>query len=338
MHRIVPSSSRRPLTSRLSGFPSAALFCASIALAAPSCRPVQPPPALATGERPVTGVARYDRFFAELGAARDAVDAAREEDDDARQTLARRLGLPQTSPIDVIGARLRERTARWASEGLTLELEFTGIDDAEGSEAPEADAAEAMGAAGESGVTAPVDGAAAPGATLRTPGREPQKRELRLLEALAQAALSGATVYANMGRTRRHVEHLEAELTELRGQASNDFASAGDRERARAKLDEAAAFLPELKARVREAGGSADALISVLEEAANTVPVPPGRRRPAATPAKAPDARGATPAPRPSSAPARANPAAPSPTSPAAPAASQRAPAPAGDAAKATTP
>ena len=53
-------------------------------LAAPSCRPVQPPPALATGERPITGVAQYDRFFADVGASREAVDAARTEDDEAR--------------------------------------------------------------------------------------------------------------------------------------------------------------------------------------------------------------------------------------------------------------
>ena len=337
MHRIVPFSSRRRLTSPLSAFPAAALICASVALGAPSCRPVQPPPALATGERPVTGVARYDGFFANVGAAREAVDAARDEDDDARQTLARRLGLPQTAPIDVIGTRLRERTARWGSEGLTLELEFTGIDDVDASEAAEAGASETPAAEGDAAQAAtlpPEDAAAAPSATLRTPGREPQKRELRLLEVLAQAALSGATVYADMGRTRRRVEHLEAELTELRGQVDQAFANAGERDRVRAKLDEAAAFLPQLKVRAREVGGSADALISVLEEAANTVPVVPGRRGPAAPP-KTAQPRVVAPAPRPSPNPSGAAPsAAPAPTSAAA---SPRGPAPAADAPKATS-
>jgi hypothetical protein len=337
VHRIVPPSSRRRLTSALRAFPWAALLGASFALVAPSCRPAQPPPALATGERPVTGVARYDGFFADVGAVRDAVDAAQDEDNEARQTLARRLGLPHTAPIDAIGTRLRERTARWASEGLTLELEFTGIDDVDASEAPEAGAPDAASAEPDgAGSPAPTTEDAAPSATLRTPGREPHKRELRLLEALAQAALSGATVYANMGRTRRRVEHLEAELTELRGQASSAFANSAERDRVRAKLDEAADFLPELKARARETGGSADALISVLEEAANTVPVVPGRRRPAAPPAKATEPKMVAPAPRaPSASGAAAPSAAPSPTS-AAP--SPRAPAPAGDTPKSGTP
>jgi hypothetical protein len=313
----------------LSAFPRAALLCASLVLATQSCRPVQPPPALATGERPVTGVARYDRFFADVGAVRDAADAARAEDNDARETLARRLGLPQTAPIDAIGARLRERTARWASEGLTLELEFAGIDDVDAAEAHEADAPAAAGSPTDTAVAgAPPPEEVAPSATLRTPGREPQRRELRLLEALAQAALSGATVYVDMGRTRRRVELLEAELGELRGQASSNFADAGERERVRAKLDEAAALLPELKTRSRDVGGSADALISVLEEAANTVPVVPGRRRPAA-----PTPKVVGPAQRPSSPPTGAAPAAaPPPTSsPAAP----RPPAPAADTVKA---
>ena len=320
VHSIVPSSPRRRLALRLAAFPRAALVCASLVLAAPSCRPVQPPPALATGERPVTGVAQYDRFFADVGAAREAVDAARDEDNEARQTLARRLGLPQSAPIDLIGTRLRERTARWASEGLTLELEFTGIDDVDAAEASDAGAEAAPGAQADGTMAAAPpteDAAAAPSATLRTPGREPQKRELRLLEALAQAALSGATVYANMGRARRRVERLEVDLTELRGQTSNAFADAGERERVRAKLDEAAALLPELKARAREAGGSADALISVLEEAANTVPVVPGRRKPAAPAPKAPEPRVAPVAPRPPSAAAGGvSPVAPPPTSP----------------------
>ena len=290
-------------------------------LAAPSCRPVQPPPALATGERPVTGVEQYDRFFTELGAARDAVSAARVEDDEARHALARRLGLPEAAPMDLIGARLRERTARWASEGLTLELEFTGIDDVDVAEAPESGAAELAGPASADAASeaAPdTDSSASPSATLRTPGREPQRRELRLLEAVAQAALSGATVYANMGQARRRLERLEAELGELRGRSSSDFADTGQRERVQAKLGEAGTFLPELKARAREVGGSADALISVLEEAANTVPVVPGRRRPGPPTPKA-EPRVVPPGQRPVPSPAGAAsspPAAAAPTSP----------------------
>jgi hypothetical protein len=267
-------------------------------------------------------VARYDGFFADLGAARDAAEAARVEDDEARHALARRVGLPETAPLDVIGTRLRERTARWASEGLTLELEFSGIDDVDASEAAEASdspagATDATATGTAATDTPPAeDAGTAPSATLRTPGREPQQRELRLLEALAQAALSGATVYASMGRARLRVERLETELAELRGQASASFTDAGQRERVIAKLDEAGRFLPHLKQHVREVGGSADALISVLEEAANTVPVVPGRRRPAPPAAKAPEPR-AVPAARPapagvSSAPPAASP----PTSP----------------------
>ena len=308
--------SRRWLLPRV-GVLSAPLFCGSLLLAAPSCRPAQPPPALATGERPVTGVERYDRFFADVGAARTSVEEARAEEGEARHALARRVGLPEAAAIDAIGARLRERTARWADEGLMLELEFTGIDDTDSDEAaPEA--GDAPGATAES---------TPPSATLRTPGREPQRRELRLLEALAQASLSGATVYANMGRARQHVERLEAELAELRGQLDGSFADPGARERVAAKLDEAAVLLPELKAGAREVGGSADALISVLEEAANTVPVVPGRRRltPSAKPGE-PRAPGARPSPPPASSagaappPPTAQPTSPPMSSPAHPA------------------
>ena len=287
----------------------APLLCAYLALAAPSCRPAQPPPALATGERPVTGVAPYDRFFADLSSVRSAVDEAREDANEAQHALARRVGLPEKAPIDAIGARLRERTMRWASEGLTLELEVTGIDDVEGAEVP------AIGGAVEASENAGAESASsAPSATLRTPGREPQRRELRLLEAIAQAALSGATAYSNMGQARRHVERLEAEQTELRGQLGAAFADPTERDRVRGKLEEAATFLPELKARTREVGGSADALISVLEEAANTVPVVPTRRRPGAPTPKAVEPRvgplpgrpSATPAPSPAPAPSNA--------------------------------
>ena len=120
---------------------------------------------------------------------------------------------------------------------------------------------------------------APPSATLRTPGREPQRRELRLLEALAQAALSGATIYANMGRERRHTEQLLVEVAELEARVDSSFVDAGDREKVRSKLSEAKQFLPQLNAQAREISGSADILISLLDEAANTAPVTPARRR-----------------------------------------------------------
>jgi len=264
---------------------------AGLVLAAPGCRPASPPPALATGERPVTGVERYDRFFTDVSSALARVDEARDEESDARRVLARRVGLPEATAIDVVGARLRERTARWSSEGLMLELELSGISDAELADASAPDEAAEEQAA-----------SAAPSATLRTPGREPQPRELRLLEAIAQAALSGVTVYANMSHERRRVERLEPELGELRGQLASSFAVASERDRVGAKLDEAASLLTELKARCRQVGGSADVLLSVLEEAANTLPVTARRR--SAAPALAPAGKPAAPEVRPLAAPA----------------------------------
>jgi hypothetical protein len=253
---------------------------ASLAVSTPACMPAAAP-ALASGERPVTGVPRYDRVFADIHSSLVAVQEARSEEAEARGTLARRLGLLDGAPIDVLGTRLRERTARLAQDGLTLELEFSGIDDVEGME-PHVDA-NAEAATDQDAADDDAEGdaelGAPPSATLRTPGREPQRRELRLLEALAQAALSGATIYANMSRERRHTEQLLVEVAELEARVDSSFVDAGDREKVRSKLSEAKQFLPQLNAQARELSGSADILISLLDEAANTAPVAPARRR-----------------------------------------------------------
>jgi hypothetical protein len=171
-----------------------------------------------------------------------------------------------------------------AQDGLILELEFTGIDDGDGLE-PHTDAnAEAAGE-GEPSDVAGSEGAegegelAPPSATLRTPGREPLPRELRLLEPLAQAALSGATIYTNMGRERRRMERLLVDIAELEARVDTTFVDLGDRERVRAKLREAKELLPQLATQAREVSGAADTLISLLDEAANTAPVAPQRRR-----------------------------------------------------------
>ena len=314
---------------RLSTFAAALPLCASLALGAAGCKPAQAPPALATGERPVTGVPRYDRFFADVNAALVAVQEARTEEADARGLLARRLGLPEDVPVDVLGARLRERTARLYEAGLSLELEFTGIEDdsseshadAEANTAASADADAESGAARADETDEEV---VAPTATLRTPGREPVRRELRLLEAIAQAALSGATVYVNMSHERRRAEHLLGELGELRTQLESSFVNADERERTRAKLNEAEALLPQLNTQSREVSGAADTLVSLLDEAANTVPVPPGKRRPAPPPPRGPGSGPAVPPPpgaKPAAPPAppAKPPAAPAPKPPSAP-------------------
>jgi hypothetical protein len=307
------------------------VFCGGLAFVSPGCTPAAAPPALAAGEKPVTGVPRYDRLFVDVHAALVAVQEARSEEADARGALARRLGLAETAPFDALGARLRERTARLAEDGLTLELEFTGIDDGDGLEQHTDANAEASGegeppeSAGSDAADAAGDGELAPpGATLRTPGREPLRRELRLLEALAQASLSGATIYTNMGRARRRMDRLLVDIAELEARVDTTFADLGDRERVRAKLSEAKEFLPQLNAQAREVSGSADTLISLLDEAANTAPVAPQRRRGAA-PIKEGPARAApgglpnatsTTAPFGATRPAAPKPPAPSPSPP----------------------
>jgi hypothetical protein len=268
------------------------------AVAAPACIPSAAAPALATGERPVTGVPRFDRLFADVHASLLAVQEARSEEVEARGALARRLGLTEATPVDGLGARLRERTARLAQDGLTLELEFTGIDDGDGLESNPDGTAGALAEAPEAGGTEPER--PLPTATLRTPGREPQRRELRLLEALAQAALSGATIYANMGRERRHTERLLGEVVELEERVDASFLEPSDRERVRAKLAEAKSLLPQIDSQAREVAGHADILISLLDEAANTAPVVPTRRRSPGppkigTPRPPPSAPGASP-------------------------------------------
>src|SRR5688572_14010709 len=260
---------------------AAFVACSGLVSVLPGCTPRQAPPALASGERPVTGVPRFDQFFADVNAVLVAVQEGRHEEAEARGALARRVALPESAPLDVLGARLRERTARWAAEGLTLELDFTGIDEAEASEPPDANAeATAEGEAQPADTASEAPAGVPPTATLRTPGREPEPRELRLLEALAQAALSGATLYTDMGSVRRRIERLGRDVAELEGQVDVSTTDVVDRERVRAKLKEARELLPELDAQARQVWGSADSLIALLDEAANTVPAAPARRRP----------------------------------------------------------
>lgn len=253
------------------------ICCAALSLAigSASCTPASGVPSIASGERPVTGDARYDRFFAEVSELLAAVQEAKREQADVRGALARRSGLPEDAGIDTLGARLRERTARLAAEGLTLELEFTGID------AESEDSAGAEGPAPSEPVVPDAESSATkviPTATLRTPGREPERRELRLLEVLAQAALSGATIYADMSRVERRVPLLLEQSAELRRGAGSTFADGSRRQTVDAKLDEAEALLPDLSRQAKAVGNEADVLIAVLDEAANTAP--PARRRP----------------------------------------------------------
>lgn len=277
----------------------------SVAVLAPACGSSQPVAALASGERPVTGEPRYDKFFAELGAMLAAVQGGEQEAADVRGALARRVGLPENAAADVLGARLRERTARLASEGLTLELEFTGIDDIDDRELGMAKPEPVAGEPAEAPVVPrdpeedPVEEGApvAPTATLRTPGREPEPRELRLLKVLAQAALSGATLYADMEVIRRRATELTGEVTELRARLPTAFTDVGQRDKVRNKLAEAEELLPELGERARALSNSADLLIALLDEAANTAAgSPPNRRRARENPA--PDGAGRGRGPR----------------------------------------
>lgn len=273
----------------------------ALACALSSCTPVHSTPLLAGGQRVVTGSAEYDRFFAELNDLQQSVDAAEHELPDAQAALARRLGIPEAAPADVLGARLRERTTRLALEGLTLELEFAGIEVADGAE--EVGASESESAA-KAGSTIPSQPPSTPTATLRTPGREPERRELRLLEVLAQAALSAATAYADMGTLPRRTRPLEENVAPLRGQLEASFPDAAQRARVQDDLVEAAALLGKLNERARAVANAADTLISVLDEAANTVNAGAAARRRALREAARPSApppAPAAPAARPAS-------------------------------------
>lgn len=256
--------------------------------AAPGCAPPQTGPGLASGARPVTGDPRYDAFFGELNELWRTVQAAAREAADARAALAHRIGLGDDVSSDVLGARLRERTARLASEGLTLELEFAGIDtgDVELEPTAEETSAGKDAAGAHPGTTAPTAASPAaptstPTATLRTPSREPERRELRLLEVLAQAALSGATLQTEMARAERRAHALQGQLASLRSQAPQSFAEPARRDQVLLQLTEAESVLPEWAEQARAVAGAADTLISLLDEAANTTPrAPAARRRP----------------------------------------------------------
>lgn len=256
----------------------------------------------------MTGEPRYDKFFAELNAMLVAVEEGERELADVRGALARRVGLPDDAPTEALGARLRERTARLADEGLTLELELTGIDDIDDRELgmakpePEADdAPEAVPIRIAPEEDPPEEGTpVGPTATLRTPGREPEPRELRLLKVLAQAALSGATLYSDIGAVRRRTSELLGEVPELRASLPSAFPDVGQRDKVRNKLAEAEELLPRLGERARGLSNSADLLIALLDEAANTAPAPPPNRRRAreARESGAPEGAGRARAPR----------------------------------------
>lgn len=244
------------------------------ALVFSACAAGRAAPTLATGERPVTGDARYDRFFSELGELLRKVDEAEREQEEVRGALARRVGSSENAPPEVLGARLRERTAKLAEGGLTLELEFTGIDDAEDGDLPPPGEPANTAAAGPATVApAPV-----PSATLRTPGREPERRELRLLEVLARAAVSAAMIYAEMGHVQKRTPPLLEELGKLRARVPETFADAARRDTVRDQLEEAEQLLPELHDRARATGNAAEVLIAILDESANTAPTPASRR------------------------------------------------------------
>jgi hypothetical protein len=254
----------------------------STCLLGSACSASATPAPLAAGQpRTVTGNPRYDRFFGEVGGLLDEVQQSEREEREVRGAVARRLGLRGDVTVDVLGARLRERTAKLAQEGLTLELRFGGID-----EAP--DTAEPAPGPG----TPAVAGSARPSATatLSTPGRQPEPRELRLLEVLGQAALSAATIYVEMGRIVGRTAPLSEEANKLSGYVQASFVEAAQRDRVRRSLGEAITALPLLNERARNVGNSADTLISLLDEAANTAASARRRfREPAAPRDSAPD-------------------------------------------------
>jgi hypothetical protein len=250
-------------------------ICFALTLSAVACAPARTPD-LARGEHPPTGNARFDKFFADVAELARAVPAAAGEIVDVQSALARRLGLPGDARADAVGARLRERTAHLASEGLTLQLEFSGLEEVDASE----DKSASDGQKEPPQSTGVSDsGDSAPTATLRTPGREPDARELRLLEVLAQAALSAASVYVEMGHVQRHLHALGEESSALRGESERSFPNAGERAALGARLTDADALAARLGIQARAAGNAADTLISLLDEAANTAPAVPRKRK-----------------------------------------------------------
>jgi hypothetical protein len=267
-------------------------WLAAASALAPACAPAQKTPVVATGQRVVTGNADYDRFFGEVAELWRSVETAERDLPDAQAALARRLGIPEAAPIDLLGARLRERTARLAVEGLTLELEFAGIE--------AIDSAEDAGAtetAGDKAGPIPSQPPPTPTATLRTPGREPERRELRLLEVVAQAALSAATLYAEMGTLPRRTRPLEESAATLRSQVDQAFADASQRAHVQNDLAEALALLSKLNERSRALANAADTLISLLDEAANTASSGVARRRAMREAPRNPAAQPAAPSP-----------------------------------------
>jgi hypothetical protein len=107
---------------------------------------------------------------------------------------------------------------------------------------------------------------------------------------IAQAALSGATLYAEMGTLPRRTRPLEETAAALRSRIDQAFADASQRARIQNDLAEAAALLGKLNERSRAVANAADTLISLLDEAANTAITGAARRRASREAARTPAA------------------------------------------------
>ena len=146
-------------------------------------------------------------------------------------------------------------------------------------DAAEDGAAAEVSSAEQPAGTIPSRPPATPTATLRTPGREPEQRELRVLEVVAQAALSAALTYAEMNGLQRKLQPLRESAATLRAQLDRAFSDASQRARVGQELGDAELQLAQLQERARSVANAADTMISILDEAANTASTG-ARRRP----------------------------------------------------------
>jgi hypothetical protein len=201
------------------------------------------------------------------------VRQAEAEEREARGALSRRLGLDGDVPAGALRDALGERTESLAEDGLTIQLEFVGIDDEPADSGPDGSAASAEVSPAE---VSPADVATA---TLTTPGRSPELRELRLLKPLAQAALTSATIFVASQNELRTLEALGRDRESLARELEGAFAERTRREQVEMRLAEAETLLGQLVERATAVLHATDVMIAVLDDAANTADRKPSRRR-----------------------------------------------------------
>jgi hypothetical protein len=210
-------------------------------VATTACRPG--PTKVARGMRYDAGEPTYDQFFSAFYETQLLLGQAPERESEARQKLGLAVGAAETD-LDTVLAAVDAETQRMAADGLTLSLTVS-----EPGEPPTAEVKVTQGL--------------------------PEEKDLRINEAIQEAAESTAKLVADMARAKASVARLKAELPGLVDNVAAAFPKTMTKNDVRRNLDDAQTLIPLMEQRIAEVGEPAQKLLDGLKTSANTTPEPP---------------------------------------------------------------